>query len=294
MGRPGLPKHRKFLRLQRLLEPACKAFAEQVARGALELLWDNAYENGDDYLGDPSDVEAAAKWKGKPGVLCKAFVDAGGEGEIGFIVEAADRPGHFLVHDLYDHAPGYVKKRMEKERERVEKGQTISDLRRAAANKRWMQRDAKENHLHPRRDAKGSTPAPSPSPAPSPVLLLAQSAESQPTAPESDFVAFVRSEWPDLKNPEAFERRSSAAHPGIDRTAEAKKARGWELSDVKRLKTRHGPFLWGWLGRAQDGASHGMQQLPMRQAAGHKNGGANLTFSESTKESFAVGGRKEI
>ena len=50
MGRPGLSRHRKFARLARLVG------GEAVARGSLELLWDVAYENGDEVLGDVGDV----------------------------------------------------------------------------------------------------------------------------------------------------------------------------------------------------------------------------------------------
>lgn len=169
MGRPGLTKNRKFLRLVRELAPTCKAFAEQVARGALELLWEAAYEKGDDYLGDAADVEAAAHWSGKPDVLCKALLLAGGEGEPGFIDELSDRPGHYLVHDLYDHAPGYVKKRMEREAQRIQKGKTISDVRREAAKKRHVQTAANGNHLQPngvQTAANGTSPTPSPTPTP--------------------------------------------------------------------------------------------------------------------------------
>src|SRR4051812_34563783 len=118
MGRPGLTKHRKFLRLARALQTACGAFAEQVARGALEFLWDSAYENGDDDLGDETDVEAAARWRGDPGVLCRALAEAGGDGEHGFIEPDNGRPGRWRVHDLFDHAPDYVRRRRGYEEER--------------------------------------------------------------------------------------------------------------------------------------------------------------------------------
>src|SRR5262249_54027374 len=63
--------------------------------------------------------------------------------------------GLFCVHDLYHHAPTYVRKRAEREAKRIENGQTISDVRRAAVMKRWskvhsnaIQTDTNGNHLY--------------------------------------------------------------------------------------------------------------------------------------------------
>ena len=71
MGRSGLSQHRKFRRLARDLN------SEAIARGSLELLCDSCYENGDDYLGDSRDLEAAARWAGDPGALTDALAGAG-------------------------------------------------------------------------------------------------------------------------------------------------------------------------------------------------------------------------
>jgi hypothetical protein len=68
-------------------------------------------------------------------------------------------------------------------------------------------------------------------------------------------MAWLRANYPDVKDPAGFEQRAVAAFPGVDLLAEAIKARGWELSDNTRRKHRHGKFLWGWYGRAQDWAS---------------------------------------
>lgn len=82
---------------------------------------------------------------------------------------------------------------------------------------------------------------------------LAQSAEKPPTAP-SAFASYVAAEWPDLNNPAKFEARAREAFPGVDPLAEAKKARGWELSEPKNKKRKHGSFLWRWLTKAQTDA----------------------------------------
>ena len=127
MGRPCLTNHRKFRRLARALG------SDSIARGCLEFMWDSCYENGDDYLGDSDDVESTARWQGEPGVLTKALLEAGSTGNAGFIEQSPDRPGHFHVHHLFDHAPEHVQKRMAREIERKKRGETISDIRRSAA-----------------------------------------------------------------------------------------------------------------------------------------------------------------
>lgn len=103
MARPGLTKHRKFLRLARLLQ------SQIMAMGALELMWQRAYEHGPD-LGDPLDVEFGVGWTGEPGRLAAALVDAG------FLDAAED--GTLRVHDLDDHAPAYYRKRKAREASR--------------------------------------------------------------------------------------------------------------------------------------------------------------------------------
>ncbi len=122
MARPGLTRHRKFLRLARLLR------SEALARGHLELLWESAYEAGDEYLGDGDDVEAAARWAGEPGTLVLALLTAGGDDLPGFIEEDPNRPRHYRVHDLWDHAPDYVRKRRERERQRQAKGAALREV----------------------------------------------------------------------------------------------------------------------------------------------------------------------
>lgn len=105
MARPCLQTHPKFRRL---------VFSLKVpvphAVGYLECLWIVAYECGDPFIGDATDVELAAQWPGKPGQLCEALLKCGGQGRSGFIEQADDRDG-FRVHDLFDHCPDYVKRR---------------------------------------------------------------------------------------------------------------------------------------------------------------------------------------
>ena len=127
MARPGLEKNPKFRNLLRLLgEP------RSHVRGYLDCLWDAAYENGNPVIGDAKLIEATADYPGEPGKLCAALLECGGTSQVGFIEPVDGESGRFQIHDLYDHAPEYVKRRMEREMEREAKGVTLKELRATA------------------------------------------------------------------------------------------------------------------------------------------------------------------
>ena len=171
MGRPGLGNHPKFRRAMRLLGET-----RAHIRGHLELLWEVAYECGKPEIGDAADVELAADWQGEPGRFCQAILECGGKGHAGFIEEIADEPGRYQVHDLYDHAPEYVRKRMDRELARQRTGKTLSDIRAEAAKKRWKATTTDANVKQAadtctqndangcKRHANGTPPAPAPAP----------------------------------------------------------------------------------------------------------------------------------
>jgi hypothetical protein len=124
MARPGLRQHPKFRRLVHVLgEPVPHVL------GYLECMWSVGYECGDSLLGDETDVELAAEYPGLRGKLCAALLDCR-------LIDQVD--GKYHIHDLHDHAPKYVQRRMKLELQRRQNGQTISDMRRAAAMKRWV------------------------------------------------------------------------------------------------------------------------------------------------------------
>lgn len=98
MAKPDLRDNRKFLKLKRLLgEPTPHVI------GYLECLWLRGYQTGNPLIGDDLDVEAAAEYPGEPGKFAHAAHQAG-------FLDQSD--SGFLIHDLYDHAPKYVKMRM--------------------------------------------------------------------------------------------------------------------------------------------------------------------------------------
>lgn len=162
MARPNLTTHRKFRRLARVLG------SPLIARGALELLWESAYESGDDYVGTAEDLEALVGWTGEHGALARALADAGAPEGYGFI-EAIDAEApitRYKIHDLWHHAPDYVAKRRKRELERLERVAPSAKRRRPALN-------GKNRHVV--RDSQpGDTRTPSPSPAPSPARAPAR------------------------------------------------------------------------------------------------------------------------
>lgn len=179
MARPTLYTHRKFKRLSVLL-----GMPEPHILGHLEYLWRRAYESGDPVIGDALDVEIAAGGAGERGKFTSALVECGAPVGSGF-VEVDDR-GVYSIHDLWDHAPDYVKRRFDREESRLRRGVTRSDIARAASNTRWKKSndpsstDANDMHLtdqtHTERMSSASermqtnaTPAPTPAPTPTPL-----------------------------------------------------------------------------------------------------------------------------
>lgn len=140
MARPGLRNHPKFRRMVHELKmPAIYVQAH------LQAMWDVGYECGNARLGDDMDVELAAEWdlSGRsPGEFFKAardFLDV--------------ENGIYFIHDLFDHAPEYVKKRAKREDQRKNK-----DLNQKTADNGRQRRKVADN---------GHPPAPAPAPAPS-------------------------------------------------------------------------------------------------------------------------------
>lgn len=115
--RVGFTSHRKFLRLAQMVGDDVRAL------GHVEFLWQKAYQNATAFLGDAVDVELAAHWRGEPGLLLRHLLECGGEGKSG-LVDRVD--GGYAVHDLWDHAPDYVRRRRVRENHRSAKGDRLA------------------------------------------------------------------------------------------------------------------------------------------------------------------------
>lgn len=136
MARQILDRAVKFKRLVSEL-----GMPRPYVRGLLETLWDVAHECGCPVIGDASDVEAAAEWPGEQGKFFEAMK------LLGWIDPTPG--GEWEIHDYWDHAPEYVKKRLVREMERKNRGNGLKD---SADNGRQRQTTA-EN---------GPTPTPTP------------------------------------------------------------------------------------------------------------------------------------
>ena len=110
MARPTLKNHRKFRRLRAML-----GLSTAAAYGLLGMIWDSAYESGDEHLGDGTDVALACEWDGDVDALVGALMTCGGDGHAGFIEKNSIG---YVIHDLWDHAPDYVRTRRIKEEAR--------------------------------------------------------------------------------------------------------------------------------------------------------------------------------
>jgi len=223
-------RHRKFLRLASALQSTL------VARGVLEMMWDSAYESGDDRLGSSSDLELVIGWTGETGVLTQALVAAG------FVDRISDED--LRIHDLWHHAPDYVQKRRARELQR-------------------QSRCGPPNGAERRReDGDGRTPSPALAPA------LARAPKSVSSTPSDDDAKPV----PADTSPAVLEfptvgkgdtrwvltleqvQKWSALYPGVDVLTEARKALAWCEANPGRRKTAAGMprFMVAWLGKEQD------------------------------------------
>lgn len=238
--------HRKFLRLCALLR-----LPVAHVRGILEMVWGVAYEYGDPYLGDRIDVEAAAQWTGEPGVLTRALLECGGDGA-GFIEAVADRPDRYQVHDLWDHAPDYVRRRRERELERRQKGMTLAG---ALSGAESPVSDAASSGA----DRSVSGPCPvgdwsmDPTRAPAPVSVQAPAPQGIPPALRAGAL------------PDAAAAAMDA--PAAPSTPERVRGRGGRWIDLPALSDEELDRVWA---KAAKGAERDEQQRRLYYAACHE------------------------
>ncbi len=174
MARQGLHQHRKFLG------------GSALARGILEMLWEPAYDSGDDFLGDAGDISLRC---GRPSCLSQSPEQLTEVLlECGFIDELEDEPGQHRIHDLFDHAPDAVAKRAQREAQRLARGKTLSDERAEAGRKGGLARRSSKwkqtKTFASRPEANVASPeanlsTPSPTPTPTPALLPARCAPAR-------------------------------------------------------------------------------------------------------------------
>lgn len=257
MARPGLTRHRKFLRLARAIGGPI------IARGVLELLWDSCYECGEDYVGTASDIESLVGWTGESGALARALVEAGAPEGQGFIepVHGSASSTLYRVHDLWHHAPDYVAKRHKRELERNQKVKPCID-RRTAPN---------GGLVPPTLDwQNGVDRPPAPALAPAPAQESVSPEPQRDSEPDDDPALAI---FPVVgKGPREWALRESQVaswrelYPTIDVMSEVRKMVAWIDAKPNRRKTAKGmpAFCVNWLNRATDsrGGSGRAQDRP--------------------------------
>lgn len=80
--------------------------------GHLELMWQTAYSSFSPILRTRAAIEITAGWEGTQGVFADAVLDPAHN-----FVDARD-DGQFEIHDFWEHAPDFVKKRYMRQLER--------------------------------------------------------------------------------------------------------------------------------------------------------------------------------
>lgn len=80
--------------------------------GHLEMMWQAAYSSCSPVLRSRAAIEITAGWVGEKGVFAEAVLDP-----LHNFVDARE-DGQFLIHDFWEHAPDYVKKRQQRADER--------------------------------------------------------------------------------------------------------------------------------------------------------------------------------
>lgn len=269
MARPGLSKHPKFRRLAVMLG------SKNVARGALEHLWEVSYENGDAFIGDALDVELAAEWDGEAGKLATALVACR-------FLDVLD-DGQFQVHDLWDHAPEYVRNRAKREDKRRAEGKTLSEIRSEAgkrgADARWQKANDGNRMATERQIATTPAPAPAPVADRTPSESCSEPAQAPPAEPpllsfpcHKDGV-----EWHLTASKVA---QYQETYPHLDVLAVLREARQWCIDNPAKRKTPGGmpSFCSRWLTKAQN-SGHGKdgRRLPFNLSM---HAGANPDPSE--------------
>jgi hypothetical protein len=184
MARTTLQNNAKFKLLCRRL-----GLARVHVRGHLETLWDSAHECGNPVIGSPEHVEAAAEWEGEVGALFKALQE-------GWIDEAD--PGKWELHDYWDHAPEYVRKRRIREQQREATGDALKRQTTAdngshpPPNGGQRQSSAAERRTTADERTESAPNGKPRTPAPTPTLTSPPSAHSTAGEREDGWIAEAR------------------------------------------------------------------------------------------------------
>ncbi len=256
MPKPGFLSHRKFLKLVAVIRPHVPAGAnpEAVALGHYEFLASTQHVAGSPLIGDSNDLEAVSRWYGAAGEWTNALLRCGtGADGAGLIEEVEPGSGLYQLHDYWDHAPDFVKKR--------DKRHAVAAALAAAEEARAQERaegDAEEADAEP--------PAPPEPPVEGIVFPCLPGKKKQPA------------EWPLTR---AFVDEQLEVFPGVPETVileQCRLALGWVRTHQRKTYKGMPAFLNGWLGRNINRGAGGQRgghggaggEQPQRRAPFHR------------------------
>src|SRR5262245_25445249 len=148
MALPGLQHHKKFGRLVR-------AFGSRItAMGVLSLLWDHCYATADDDVGTAADLAYIVDWPDDAAPLVAALVASG------FVDEIA--PGHYRVHDLFDHCPQYVQRRRRRQVDQhrpIDNKSSCTDSQWLDMSSQWLALPVPKEQEHEEQEQRPDEPA---------------------------------------------------------------------------------------------------------------------------------------
>jgi len=146
MAKPELRHNPKFKRLCRKLwerahlklaglPPTTNSFPAPFVVGLLECMWHAGQESKNSLLGDETDVELAAEWPGKPGILFEVLKDECWIDQI---------EGKWHIHDFEEHATDYVKRELRKRKDKELRQNSPDESRK---NPESVRGDARPSYL---------------------------------------------------------------------------------------------------------------------------------------------------
>lgn len=234
MAKPELRHHRKFVKLRRLLQER-----ESHCRGYLDCMWEHGYQTGDPLLGDAIDVATAADHPDESDRFANAALEAG------FL--EINSSGQFVIHDLYDHAPDYVKKRMKRKGTAPNGGQTAGDGDQLAPEPGQTAKVGAHSQEERAKSQEERTDSQEPK----------SESQEQAAKPEAGGerckISFdpASGEWRGITD----RQRGlwAKAYPAVDLDADLAKATVWCLANpTKAPKSNYARFLSNWFSRTQD------------------------------------------
>lgn len=253
MAKPDLRDHRKFLKLRRLAgEPIPHLM------GYLDCLWLRGYQTGNPFIGDALDIEGACEYPTglrEPGKFAEMLLESG------FI--ETQQEGKFVIHDLWDHAPAYVKKRMQRNGFAPKSSQTGAERQKTIPNGSGNAENcaARDTETKPKTRDEAERQEPKPKPKEEEDGGGADQTELWGAGPIK--LDHRSGTWEGVTT----DQRSiwAKAYPAVELDADLAKAAAWCVANPREgRKSNYARFLTNWLSRTQDSGGNRVRGSPTK------------------------------